>query len=106
MKTEKFIKIREDVLQSLINGGGTLVATLRGGKAEDYEINERENGVPYLEILIKTEIDEETLTAKVTIISTKVKLEDDNKCLEVLADQAITWNAIELRDNNAKNFIK
>lgn len=106
MKQESFIKIREDVLQNLINGGGTLVATLKGSRAEDYETHEKEDGIPYREILIKTDIDEEALTAHVTIIITKLNLEDDSKELEILADQAITWDAIDLRDNNAKSLIK
>ena len=98
------IKIREDIFQSLINNGSAVIS-FRGGPAEFYTINEKENGVPYREFVITESFDENELTANVVIAGCKVTL-DDNKALEVLIDDAVAWNAVEIRDPKADNLIK
>ena len=98
------IKIREDIFQSLINNGSAVI-TFKGGVAENYTINEMEGGVPYREFVISESVNENDLTAKVIIVSCKIAL-NDNKAMEVLIDDAIAWNATEIRDNEANNLIK
>ena len=98
------IKIREDVFQSLINNGSAVI-TFKGGAAENYTIKEKESGVPYREFVISESVDENDLTARVVIVGCKVML-DDNKALEVLVDDSLSWNAIEIRDGQANNLIK
>ena len=97
-------KIREDIFQSLINNGSAVI-TFKGGAAENYTIKEKESGVPYREFVITKEVNENDLTARVIIVGCNVVL-DDNKALEVLIDDALSWNAIELRDSHANNLIK
>ena len=98
------IKIREDIFQYLINNGSA-VMTFRGGSAENYTINEKNSGIPYREIVITESIDEEKYSANVVLVSNKLTLED-NKALEVMIDDALAWNAIEIRDSQANNLIK
>lgn len=98
------IKIREDIFQSLINNGSAVI-TFKGGAAENYTINEKGSGVPYREFVISESVNENDLTAKVIIIGCKVTL-NDNKAMEVLIDDSISWNATEIRDNEANNLIK
>ena len=98
------IKIREDIFQSLINNGSAVIA-FKGGAAENYTINENEGGVPYREFVITESLNENELTAQVVIVGCKLAL-DDSKAVEVLIDDAIAWNAIEIRDNEANSLIK
>ena len=98
------IKIREDVFQSLINKGSAVIS-FKGDTAENYVINEKKGGIPYREFVISESINENDLSAQIVIIGNKLTL-DDNKAVEVLIDDAIAWNAIEIRDNEANNLIK
>ena len=97
------IKIREDIFQSLINKGSAVI-TFKGDRAENYAINEKESGVPYREFVSSESVNENDLTAKVIIVGCRVTL-DDNKAMEVLIDDAIAWNAVDIRDNEANYII-
>lgn len=98
------IKIREDIFQSLINKGSAVIS-FKGGAADNYVINEKKGGIPYREFVISESINENDLTSQLIIIGNKLTLNDD-KAIEVLVDDAIVWNAVEIRDNEANNLIK
>lgn len=97
------IKIREDIFQSLINKGSAVIS-FKGGAAENYVINEKKGGIPYREFVISESVNENDLSAQIVIIGNKLTL-DDNKAVEVLIDDALAWNAVEIRDNEANNLI-
>ena len=64
----KVIKIKESLFQSLINDGCAHII-LKAGPAEKYTLNEVENGTPVVELLVTENINEETMTKEVIIIS-------------------------------------
>ena len=98
------IKIREDIFQSLINKGSAVIC-FKGGAAENYVINEKKGGIPYREFVISESVNENDLSAQIVIIENKLTL-DDSRAMEVLIDDAIAWNAVEIRDREANNLIK
>lgn len=101
------LRIRQDIFKSLINDGCAHI-TMKADSAEKYTIDEKENGVPFREIVITESVNEETMTKDVTIVSNKLFLREDTKPIETLEDDIVTWSAEEsdifLRDAN--NLIK